>query len=71
MIALSPVEGLERDCAEVREKSIAVHGGWSDLDVARTPAVVAMVEMDCLADGQWCSVGLCSRVPSLGWWLPA
>ena len=37
MIALSPVEGLKRDCAEVGEKSIAVHGGWSGLDVARTP----------------------------------
>ena len=46
MIALSPVEGLERDCAEVGEKSIAVHGGWSGPDVARTHAVVAMVEMD-------------------------
>ena len=48
MIALSPVEGLERDCAEVGEESIAVHGGWSGPDIARTPAVVAMVEMDAL-----------------------
>ena len=46
MIALSPVEGLERDCAEAGEESIAVHSGWYDLDVARTPAVVAMVGMD-------------------------
>ena len=44
MIALSPVEGLERDCVEAGEESITVHGGWSGPDVARTPAVVAMVE---------------------------
>ena len=48
MIALSPVEGLERDCAEVGEESNTVHGGWSGPDIARTPAVVAMVEMDAL-----------------------
>ena len=46
MIALSPVEGLDRHCAEVGEESITVHGGWSGLDVARTPAVVAMVGME-------------------------
>ena len=60
MIALSPVEGLERDCAEVGEMSIAVHGGWSGPDVART-AVVAMVEMDALPMGNGapldCTVG--------------
>ena len=46
MIALLPVEGLERDCAEIGEESIAVHGRWSGPDVARTPAVVAMVGME-------------------------
>ena len=57
MIALSLVEGLESDCAEIREMSIAVHGGWS----ARTPAVVAMVKMDALPMGNGapldCAVG--------------
>ena len=61
MIALSPVEGLKRACAEVGEKSIAVHGGWSGPDVARTPAVVAIVEMDALPMGNGapsdCAVG--------------
>ena len=61
MIALSPVEGLERDCAEIGEMSIAVHGGWSGPDVARTPVVVAMVEMDALPMGNGapldCAVG--------------
>ena len=51
MIVLSPVEGLERDCAEVGEESITVHGGWSGPDVARIPAVVAMVGMDALPMG--------------------
>ena len=40
------MEGLERDCAEAGEESITVRGGWSVPDVARTPAVVAMVGMD-------------------------
>ena len=43
--------GLERDCAEVGEESVTVHGGWSDPDVARTPAVIAMVGMDTLPMG--------------------
>ena len=51
MIALSPVEGLEMDCAEVGEESITVHGGWSGPDVAKTPVVVAMVGMDTLPMG--------------------
>ena len=34
-ITLLLVEGLERNCAEIGEESIAVHGGWSDPDVAR------------------------------------
>ena len=42
-IALSHVEGLDRDCVKAGEESIAVHGGWSGPDVPRTPAVVAMV----------------------------
>ena len=42
-ITLLPVEGLERNCVEIGEESIAVHGGWSGPDVARTPAVVATV----------------------------
>ena len=46
MIALSPLEGLESECAEVGEESITVHGGWSGPEVAMTPAVVAMVGMD-------------------------
>ena len=46
MIALSPVEGLERDCVEVGEENITVPSGWSGPDVARTHAVVAMVEME-------------------------
>ena len=50
-IAQSPVEGLYRDCAKVGEESITVHGGWSGPDVARTPAVVAMVGMDALPMG--------------------
>ena len=58
---LSPVEGLERDCAEVGEESITVHGGWSGPDVSRTPAMVAMVEMDALPMGNGtpldCAVG--------------
>ena len=45
MIALSTVEGLERDCAEVGEESITVYGGP---DVAKTPAVVAMMGMGAL-----------------------
>ena len=72
MISLTPVEGLERDCAEVGEENITVHGGWTGPDVARTHAVVAMYGGNgCLADGKWCCVGLCSRLPSLGWWSPA
>ena len=51
MIALSTVEGLERDCAEVGEESITVHGGWSGPNVAMAPAVVVMVEMDALPMG--------------------
>ena len=46
MIALSPAEGLERDCGKAGEESIAVYGGWSGPDVPRTPAVVAMVGME-------------------------
>ena len=42
------MEGLERNCADVGEESITVHGGWSGPDVAKTPAVVAMVGMDTL-----------------------
>ena len=42
-ITLLPVEGLERNCADIGEEIIAVHGGWSDPDVSRTPAVVATV----------------------------
>ena len=51
MIALSPVERLERDCAEVEEEYITVYGDWSGPDVAKTPAVVAMVDMDTLMMG--------------------
>ena len=51
MIALSLVDGLERDCAEVGEESVTVNGGWSDPDVARTSAVVAMVGIDALPLG--------------------
>ena len=43
MIALSPVEGLERDCADDGEKSIAVHGGWSGPDVARNVLRILVV----------------------------
>ena len=49
MVAHSPVEGLVSDCDEVTEEGITVHGGWSDLDVVGTPAVVAMVGMDALS----------------------
>ena len=48
IVAQSPVKGLVRECDDVREESITVHGGWSDTEVAKTPAVVAMVGMDAL-----------------------
>ena len=48
IIALSPVEGLVRECDDVTEESITVHDGWSDPEVSGTPAVVAMVGMDAL-----------------------
>ena len=48
VIAQSPVEGLVRECDDVREESVTVHGGWSDPEVAKTPAMVAMVGMDAL-----------------------
>ena len=48
MVAHSPVEGLVRECDDVTEESITVHGGWSDPEVVGTPAVVAMVGMDAL-----------------------
>ena len=48
MVAQSPVEGLVRECDDVTEESITVHSGWSDSEVVRTPAVVAMVGMDAL-----------------------
>ena len=42
------MEGLVRECDDVREESITVYGGWSDPEVAKIPAVVAMVGMDAL-----------------------
>ena len=48
MVAQSPVEGLVRECDDVTDESITVHGGWSDPEVVGTPAVVAMVGMDAL-----------------------
>ena len=47
IVAQSPVEGLVRECDYVREESI-VHGGCSDPEVVKTPAVVAMVGIDAL-----------------------
>ena len=38
--------GAGKGFAEVGEESIPVHGDWSGPDVAKTPAVVAMVGMD-------------------------
>ena len=48
IVAQSLVEGLVRECDDVTEESITVHGGWSDPEVVGTPAVVAMVGMDAL-----------------------
>ena len=48
MVAQSPVEGLVRECEDVTEESITVHDGWSDPEVVRTPAVVAMLGMNAL-----------------------
>ena len=42
-ITMLPVEGLERNYAEIGEESIAVHDVWSYPDVDRTPAVIATV----------------------------
>ena len=47
IVAQSPVEGLVRECDDVGEESITVHGGWSDQEVAKTPAI-AMVGIDAL-----------------------
>ena len=46
--AQSPVERLVRDCDDVRDVGITVPSGWSGPEVAKTPAVVAMVGMDAL-----------------------
>ena len=51
IIAQSSVEGLVRECDDVRAESITVYGGWSGPEVAGTPAVVAMVGMDALPMG--------------------
>ena len=48
IVAQSPVEGLVRECDDVSEECITVHGGWSDPEVVKPPAVVAMVGMDAL-----------------------
>ena len=48
MVAQSPVEGLVRECDDVTEENITVHGGWSDPEVVGTPAMVAMVGMDAM-----------------------
>ena len=48
VIAQSPVEGLVRDCDDVGEEAITVPGGWSGPEVAKIPAVVAMVGLDAL-----------------------
>ena len=44
----SLVEWLVRECDDVREESVTVHGGWSGPEVAKTPDVVDMVGMDAL-----------------------
>ena len=46
-----PVEGLVGDCGDVVDENITVHGGWSVPEVAKTPAVVAMVGCDVMPMG--------------------
>ena len=59
VIAQSPVERLVQDCDDVGEEGITVPGGWSGPEVAKTPAMVALVGMG--------TVGLCRRrLHSLG-----
>ena len=48
VITQLPVEGLVGEYSDVVEESIAVHGGWSGPEVAKTPAVVAMVGIDAM-----------------------
>ena len=48
VIAQSPMEGLVRNCDDAEEEGITVPGGWSGPEVAKTPAMVAMVGMDAL-----------------------
>ena len=52
VITQLPVEGLVGECSDVVEESITVHGGWSGPEVAKTPAVVAMVGIDAMPMGQ-------------------
>ena len=46
-----PVEGLVGDCGDVVDENITVHGGWSVPEIAKTPAVVAMVGWDVMPMG--------------------
>ena len=62
------MEELKKTGAEVVGRRLAVRDGWSGPAVAGISAVVARVVM-CRAIEHWCSVGLCRRVPGLGWWL--
>ena len=61
MFAQSPVEGLVRECEDVTEESITVYDGWSDLEVVRTPAVVAMLGMNALPMTVYYGSDLCDE----------
>ena len=52
VITQLPVEELVGECGDVVEESISVHSGWSGSEVAKTPAVVAMVGIDAMPMGK-------------------
>ena len=62
MIALSPVEGLERDCVKAGEESMALHGGfvWSRRCCGGHGGNGGR------ADDERCYIGLCGRVRGMG-----
>ena len=59
MVAWSPVKGLIRECDDVTEESITVHGGCWD------PCRSCYGGYGCLADKERCSIGLCGRRHSM------